>query len=90
MAPNAALLPLHEHLRRHARATPDRTAYLWYGVIEQTGDIFGDGVNIAARLGPRSGPRSSRKASTVLRFWSRRAEWSMVLPSAEKRVEKGG
>lgn len=23
--------PLHEHLRLHARQTPDRTAYLWYG-----------------------------------------------------------
>ena len=29
MPPNAPLLPLHEHLRHHARATPDRTAYLW-------------------------------------------------------------
>jgi len=26
-----APLPLHEHLRRHARETPDRIAYLWYG-----------------------------------------------------------
>ena len=24
-------LPLHEHLRAHARATPDKAAYLWYG-----------------------------------------------------------
>lgn len=24
-------LPLHEHLRRRARETPERTAYLWYG-----------------------------------------------------------
>lgn len=30
--PSAApQLPLHEHLRRHARETPDRIAYLWYG-----------------------------------------------------------
>ena len=28
---NAAPLPLHEHLRQHARTTPDRAAYLWYG-----------------------------------------------------------
>ena len=24
-------LPLHELLRQHARATPDKPAYLWYG-----------------------------------------------------------
>jgi len=31
MPATATPLPLNEHLRRHARATPDRTAYLWYG-----------------------------------------------------------
>ena len=31
MPATATPLPLHEHLRRHARETPDRIAYLWYG-----------------------------------------------------------
>ena len=31
MPSTAPQLPLHEHLRRHARETPDRIAYLWYG-----------------------------------------------------------
>ena len=43
-------IPLHEHLRAHARATPDKAAYLWYGArisfaeIDQASDAF------AARL----------------------------------------
>ena len=50
MPHHAPLLPQHEHLRHHARATPDRTAYLWYGQpitwaeIDATSDAF------AARL----------------------------------------
>lgn len=29
--PQSSDLPLHEHLRAHARQTPDKPAYLWYG-----------------------------------------------------------
>ena len=50
MAPNAALLPLHEHLRRHARATPDRTAYLWYGRAITWAELDAASDAFAARL----------------------------------------
>jgi len=42
--------PLHEYLRAHARATPNKAAYLWYGApvsfaqVDQASDAF------AARL----------------------------------------
>lgn len=44
--PQPSSLPLHEHLRAHARATPDKPAYLWYGEaityaqIDQASDAF--------------------------------------------------
>ena len=44
--PQPSNLPLHEHLRAHARATPDKPAYLWYGEaityaqIDQASDAF--------------------------------------------------
>ena len=50
MAPNAALLPLHEHLRRHARATPDRAAYLWYGRTITWAELDAASDAFAARL----------------------------------------
>ena len=50
MAPNAAQLPLHEHLRRHARATPDRAAYLWYGRAITWAELDAASDAFAARL----------------------------------------
>ena len=50
MAPNAAQLPLHEHLRHHARATPDRTAYLWYGRAITWAELDAASDAFAARL----------------------------------------
>ena len=50
MAPSAALLPLHEHLRRHARAIPDRTAYLWYGHALTWAELDAASDAFAARL----------------------------------------
>ncbi len=50
MAPNAALLPLHEHLRRHARSTPDRAAYLWYGRPITWAELDAASDAFAARL----------------------------------------
>ncbi|MBL8366039.1 MAG: AMP-binding protein, partial [Comamonas sp.] len=50
MAPNAALLPLHEHLHRHARATPDRAAYLWYGRAITWAELDAASDAFAARL----------------------------------------
>ena len=50
MPPNAPLLPLHEHLRHHARATPDRTAYLWYGQPITWAEIDAASDAFAARL----------------------------------------
>ena len=44
------LLPLHEHLRRHARETPDRTAYLWYGQPITWAEIDAASDAFAARL----------------------------------------
>src|SRR5437868_2888237 len=44
--PQSSNLPLHEQLRAHARATPDKPAYLWYGEaityaqIDQASDAF--------------------------------------------------
>ncbi len=42
--------PLHEHLRRHARETPDRTAYLWYGQPISWAEINAASDAFAARL----------------------------------------
>jgi len=43
-------LPLHEHLRRHARATPERTAYLWYGQPVTWAELDATSDAFAARL----------------------------------------
>ena len=51
-------LPLHEHLRAHARATPDKAAYLWYGAritfteLDQASDAFAAHLH---QLGVRKG-----------------------------------
>ena len=50
MPHNAPLLPLHEHLRRHARETPDRIAYLWYGQPLTWREIDAASDAFAARL----------------------------------------
>ena len=42
--------PLHEHLRRHARATPDRAAYLWYGRAISWRELDAASDAFAARL----------------------------------------
>ncbi len=49
--PSAApQLPLHEHLRRHARTIPDRTAYLWYGRTITWAELDAASDAFAARL----------------------------------------
>ena len=50
MPQTAPKLPLHEHLRRHARATPDRTAYLWYGQPVSWAELDAASDAFAARL----------------------------------------
>ena len=50
MPHNAPLLPLHEHLRRHARETPQRTAYLWYGHPITWAELDAASDAFAARL----------------------------------------
>ena len=50
MPHTAPLLPLHEHLRRHARETPDRTAYLWYGQPITWAELDAASDAFAARL----------------------------------------
>ena len=50
MPHTAPLLPLHEHLRQHARATPDRTAYLWYGQPISWAELDAASDAFAARL----------------------------------------
>ena len=50
MPHNAPLLPLHEHLRRHARETPQRTAYLWYGQPITWAELDAASDAFAARL----------------------------------------
>jgi len=47
---NPSPLPLHEHLRRHARNTPDRTAYLWYGQPITWAELDAASDAFAARL----------------------------------------
>ncbi|MFT3813354.1 MAG: AMP-binding protein [Acidovorax sp.] len=42
--------PLHEHLRAHARATPDRAAYLWYGRAITWAELDAASDAFAARL----------------------------------------
>ncbi|WHZ09659.1 MAG: Long-chain-fatty-acid--CoA ligase [Burkholderiaceae bacterium] len=43
-------IPLHEQLRRHARATPDRIAYLWYGRAISWRELDAASDAFAARL----------------------------------------
>ena len=50
MPHTAPLLPLHEHLRQHARATPDRIAYLWYGQQITWAELDAASDAFAARL----------------------------------------
>ena len=55
MAPTAqpaavAEVPLHEHLRRHARERPDAVAYLWYGRALSWAEIDRASDAFAARL----------------------------------------
>lgn len=50
MPQTATALPLHEHLRRHARETPGRTAYLWYGQPITWAEIDAASDAFAARL----------------------------------------
>ena len=50
MPQTEAPLPLHEHLRRHARETPDRTAYLWYGQAITWAQLDAASDAFAARL----------------------------------------
>ena len=50
MPHTAPLLPLHEHLRRHARETPQRTAYLWYGQPITWAELDAASDAFAARL----------------------------------------
>lgn len=50
MPENATPLPLHEHLRRHARAIPDRAAYLWYGRAITWAELDAASDAFAARL----------------------------------------
>ena len=58
MPATATPLPLHEHLRCHARETPDRIAYLWYGQpitwaqLDAASDAFAARLQaLAERLG---------------------------------------
>ncbi|MBS0316209.1 MAG: AMP-binding protein, partial [Proteobacteria bacterium] len=46
----AESIPLHEHLRRRARATPDRAAYLWYGRAISWRELDAASDAFAARL----------------------------------------
>ena len=50
MSLNPSPLPLHEHLRRHARNTPDGTAYLWYGQPITWAELDAASDAFAARL----------------------------------------
>ena len=50
MPQTAPQLPLHEHLRRHARETPDRTAYFWYGQAISWAQLDAASDAFAARL----------------------------------------
>ena len=49
-ASTMAAMPLHEHLRRHARNQPDKPAYLWYGAALSYADIDRASDAFAARL----------------------------------------
>ena len=42
--------PLHEHLRAHARCTPDKPAYLWYGAALTFAELDRASDAFAARL----------------------------------------
>lgn len=46
----AQRLPLHEYLRRNARRTPDRAAYLWYGQAISWAQLDAASDAFAARL----------------------------------------
>jgi long-chain acyl-CoA synthetase len=51
MQPSAApQVPLHEYLRHHARTTPDRVAYLWYGHAITWAELDAASDAFAARL----------------------------------------
>lgn len=48
--PAVAEIPLHEHLRRHARERPEAVAYLWYGRALSWAEIDRASDAFAARL----------------------------------------
>ncbi|GAB1385523.1 AMP-binding protein [Melaminivora sp.] len=50
MAQDAASLALYEQLRRHARATPERAAVIWYGSTMTWGELDAASDAFAARL----------------------------------------
>ncbi|GBU15614.1 acyl-CoA synthetase [Polaromonas sp.] len=50
MPQTAPQLPLHEHLRRRARETPERSAYLWYGQAISWAELDAASDAFAARL----------------------------------------
>ena len=50
MPQTAPQLPLHEHLRRHARTIPDRPAYLWDGHAITWAELDAASDAFAARL----------------------------------------
>jgi long-chain acyl-CoA synthetase len=43
-------MPLHEHLRRHARERPDKPAYVWYGATLSFAELDSASDAFAARL----------------------------------------
>lgn len=49
-SPLVAAIPLHEHLRSHARNQPDKAAYLWYGYSLTYADLNRASDSFAARL----------------------------------------
>ncbi|KAB7629109.1 AMP-binding protein, partial [Verminephrobacter sp. Larva24] len=50
MPETTAQQPLHEQLRRNARQTPDRVAYLWYGQPITWAELDAASDAFAARL----------------------------------------
>ena len=49
-SPYAPAVPLHDLLRQHARATPGRAAYLWYGRAITWAELDAASDAFAARL----------------------------------------
>ena len=63
---DGTLQPLHEYLRRHARTTPDKPAYLWYGAALSYADLDRMSDAFAARLADVG----ARKGEPVALFMS--------------------